>query len=75
MQTHCYEAVDLEAFVRVSDRTWLNIPSMINIDDELILQLSNEFKFPVAAFHHSHEAYLVPEVLKQAYGMNRMYDL
>lgn len=46
VQTHCYEAVDLDAFVR----------------------MSNEFKFPVAAFHHAHEAYLVPEVLKKAYG-------
>ena len=32
------------------------------------LQLSNEFQFPVAAFHHAHEAYLVPDVLKRAYG-------
>ncbi|GJE95461.1 carbohydrate esterase family 9 protein [Phanerochaete sordida] len=45
VQTHCYEAVDLDAFVR----------------------LSNEFRFPVAAFHHAHEAYLVPDVLKRAY--------
>ncbi|KAI0312575.1 carbohydrate esterase family 9 protein [Amylostereum chailletii] len=46
VQTHCYEAVDLDNFVR----------------------LSNEFKFPIAAFHHAHEAYLVPDVLKRAYG-------
>ncbi|KAL1744952.1 hypothetical protein HDZ31DRAFT_37449 [Schizophyllum fasciatum] len=46
VQTHCYEAVDLDNFVR----------------------LSNEFKFPIAAFHHAHESYLVPEVLKRAYG-------
>ncbi|KAI0029653.1 hypothetical protein K488DRAFT_88507 [Vararia minispora EC-137] len=46
VQTHCYEAVDFDNFVR----------------------LSNEFKFPVAAFHHAHEAYLVPDVLKHAYG-------
>ncbi|EMD37401.1 hypothetical protein CERSUDRAFT_83171 [Gelatoporia subvermispora B] len=45
VQTHCYEAVDFDNFVR----------------------LSQEFKFPVAAFHHAHEAYLVPEVLKKAY--------
>jgi hypothetical protein len=38
--------------------------------EELICahQLSNEFKFPIAAFHHAHETYLVPEVLKRAYG-------
>ncbi|KAI0949512.1 hypothetical protein AcW1_009102 [Taiwanofungus camphoratus] len=46
VQTHCYEAVDFDDFVR----------------------LSNEFKFPIAAFHHAHEAYLVPDVLKHTYG-------
>ncbi|PIL36090.1 hypothetical protein GSI_01750 [Ganoderma sinense ZZ0214-1] len=46
VQTHCYEAVDLDNFVR----------------------LSNEFQFEVAAFHHAHEAWLVPDVLKRAYG-------
>ncbi|KAI1784103.1 hypothetical protein LXA43DRAFT_902257 [Ganoderma leucocontextum] len=46
VQTHCYEAVDIDNFVR----------------------LSNEFQFEVAAFHHAHEAWLVPEVLKRAYG-------
>ncbi|KAJ7510331.1 hypothetical protein B0H11DRAFT_1958549 [Mycena galericulata] len=45
VQTHCYEAVDLDAFVR----------------------MSNEFQFPIASFHHAHESYLVPEVLKRAY--------
>ncbi|KAF6761161.1 amidohydrolase [Ephemerocybe angulata] len=43
---HCYEAVDLDGFVR----------------------LSNEFKFPIAAFHHASEAYLVPDLIKRAYG-------
>ncbi|KAJ7183115.1 hypothetical protein C8R46DRAFT_1158955 [Mycena filopes] len=46
VQTHCYEAVDIDAFIR----------------------MSNEFQFPVAAFHHAHEAYLVPEVLKRGHG-------
>ena len=32
------------------------------------VQLSNEFKFPIAAFHHAHEAYLVPDLIKQAWG-------
>ncbi|KAJ3802991.1 carbohydrate esterase family 9 protein [Lentinula aff. detonsa] len=43
---HCYEAVDLDGLVR----------------------LSNEFKFPIAAFHHASETYLTPELLKRAYG-------
>ncbi|KAF5322050.1 hypothetical protein D9619_001859 [Psilocybe cf. subviscida] len=46
VNVHCYEAVDIDAFVR----------------------LTQEFKLPVAAFHHASEAYLVPERLKQAYG-------
>ncbi|KAI9060293.1 composite domain of metallo-dependent hydrolase [Trametes sanguinea] len=45
VQTHCYEALDIDNFIR----------------------LSNEFQFPVAAFHHAHEAYLVPDVLKRAH--------
>ncbi|KAJ7722728.1 hypothetical protein DFH07DRAFT_1006316, partial [Mycena maculata] len=45
VQTHCYEATDLDAFIR----------------------MSNEFQFPVASFHHAHESYLVPEVLKRSY--------
>ncbi|KAF8597515.1 hypothetical protein BDV93DRAFT_479402 [Ceratobasidium sp. AG-I] len=43
---HCYEAVDLDGIVR----------------------LTNEFQFPVAAFHHAHEAYLVPDLIKNAWG-------
>ncbi|KAI0828485.1 carbohydrate esterase family 9 protein [Trametes gibbosa] len=46
VQTHCYETVDLDDLVRIT----------------------NEFKFPIAAFHHAHETYLVPDTLKSAYG-------
>ncbi|KIY67487.1 composite domain of metallo-dependent hydrolase [Cylindrobasidium torrendii FP15055 ss-10] len=46
IHNHCYEAVDLDNMVR----------------------LTNEFKFPIAAFHHAHETYLVPDALKRAYG-------
>ncbi|KAK0220507.1 carbohydrate esterase family 9 protein [Armillaria fumosa] len=46
IHNHCYEAVDLDGIVR----------------------LSQEFKFPIAAFHHAHETYLVPDLLKKAYG-------
>ncbi|KAJ7242763.1 composite domain of metallo-dependent hydrolase [Mycena haematopus] len=45
VQTHCYEAVDIDAFIR----------------------MSNEFQFAVASFHHAHESYLVPDVLKRGY--------
>ncbi|KAG8778619.1 hypothetical protein FRC12_024891 [Ceratobasidium sp. 428] len=43
---HCYETVDIDGLVR----------------------LSNEFKFPIAAFHHAHEAYLIPDLIKKAWG-------
>ncbi|KAI0748925.1 composite domain of metallo-dependent hydrolase [Fomes fomentarius] len=46
IQTHCYETVDLDDLVRIS----------------------NEFQFPIAAFHHAHETYLAPDTLKSAYG-------
>ncbi|KLO05758.1 hypothetical protein SCHPADRAFT_917689 [Schizopora paradoxa] len=46
LSVHCYEAVDLDAIVR----------------------LSNEFKFPVASFHHAGETYLVPDLLKKTWG-------
>jgi imidazolonepropionase-like amidohydrolase len=37
-------------------------------DLEAFVDHSNEFKFPVRAFHHAHETFLVPEILKRAYG-------
>jgi imidazolonepropionase-like amidohydrolase len=45
---HCYETVDLNDLVRIS----------------------NEYKFHIAAFHHAHETYLVPDLLKRTYGGN-----
>ncbi|KAJ7061796.1 hypothetical protein C8F01DRAFT_1369248 [Mycena amicta] len=46
LSVHCYEAVDLDMLIR----------------------LSNEFKFPIASIHHAGEAYLVPDLLKRAWG-------
>ncbi|KAJ7182422.1 hypothetical protein C8R43DRAFT_1100885 [Mycena crocata] len=46
LSVHCYEAVDLDQLVR----------------------LSNEFKFPIASIHHAGETYLVPNLLKKAWG-------
>ena len=31
-------------------------------------QITNEFQFPIAAFHHAHETYLVPQTLHSAWG-------
>lgn len=46
LSVHCYEAVDLDMIVR----------------------LTNEFRFPVASFHHAGETYLVPELLEKTWG-------
>jgi hypothetical protein len=46
ISNHCYEAVDLDDIVR----------------------LTNEFRFPIASFHHASEAWLVPDVLKRTWG-------
>nr|OQO16537.1 hypothetical protein B0A51_16202 [Rachicladosporium sp. CCFEE 5018] len=37
-------------------------------DLEAYIRHTNEFKFSVRAFHHAHETYLVPEILKRNYG-------
>ncbi|KAK4119149.1 hypothetical protein N657DRAFT_666849 [Parathielavia appendiculata] len=37
-------------------------------DLEAFVDHTNEFKFKVRAFHHAHQTYLVPEILKRAYG-------
>ncbi|KAI1280232.1 amidohydrolase [Xylaria sp. FL0933] len=37
-------------------------------DLEAFVDHTNEFKFPVRAFHHAHQTFLVPEILKRAWG-------
>ncbi|KAH8732042.1 hypothetical protein GQ44DRAFT_735717 [Phaeosphaeriaceae sp. PMI808] len=37
-------------------------------DLEAFVRYTNEFKFRVSAFHHAHQTYLVPEILKRAWG-------
>lgn len=37
-------------------------------DLEAFIRHTNEFKFKIRAFHHAHQTYLVPEILKKAYG-------
>lgn len=37
-------------------------------DLEAFIDHTNEFKFPIRAFHHAHQTYLVPELLKRAWG-------
>ncbi|KAK3073134.1 hypothetical protein LTR53_005566 [Teratosphaeriaceae sp. CCFEE 6253] len=37
-------------------------------DLEAFVRHTNEFRFSIRAFHHAHSTYLIPEVLKRAYG-------
>ncbi|KAJ7084096.1 hypothetical protein C8R44DRAFT_651647, partial [Mycena epipterygia] len=38
------------------------------VDLDALVHLSNEFKFPVPSIHHAGETYLVPGLLKRAWG-------
>lgn len=46
----------------------VNIHCYETTDLNSMVRISNEFEFPIAAFHHAHETYLVPDLLKQAWG-------
>ncbi|KAK2059567.1 amidohydrolase [Colletotrichum caudatum] len=39
-------------------------------DLEAFVDHTNEFKFPIRAFHHAHQTHLVPGILKRAWGNN-----
>ncbi|KAJ1325694.1 N-acetylglucosamine-6-phosphate deacetylase [Microdochium nivale] len=39
-------------------------------DLEAFVDHTNEFKFAIRAFHHAHQTYLVPEILKRAWNGN-----
>lgn len=38
------------------------------VDLDNMIRITNEFGFSIAAFHHAHETYLVPDTLKAAHG-------
>lgn len=65
--------MDLDDLIRVRSNDHMQFPlswfgKLTTSFDVGGPQLTNEFKFSLAAVHHAHEAYLVPEVLKKAYG-------
>lgn len=37
-------------------------------DLEAMVDHTNEFKFPIRAFHHAHQTFLVPEILRRTWG-------
>ncbi|TKY87991.1 hypothetical protein EX895_003087 [Sporisorium graminicola] len=61
--------LELEAVVALlRGKVKLNTHCYTQVDFESFIRHSNEFQFPVAAFHHAHESYLIPDLLKQSYG-------
>jgi imidazolonepropionase-like amidohydrolase len=46
----------------------VNIHCYETTDLNALVRISNEFQFPIAAFHHAHETYLVPDLLKSTWG-------
>lgn len=55
--------IEWEALVGVlRGQVHVNIHCYTIADLEAFVDHTNEFKFPVRAFHHAHQAYLVPEV-------------
>jgi len=46
----------------------LNVHCYTIPDLEAFVRHTNEFRFKVQAFHHAHQTYLVPEILKRAWG-------
>ena len=62
------KAVDLDGFIRVRlfpyTKSYYPLNNLFFVS---FLKLSNEFKFPVASFHHAGETYLVPDLLKKTW--------
>lgn len=59
VNVHCYETVDLNDMVRISNEFQVcSLSSCRKLTPQ----------FPISSFHHAHEAYLVPELLKQTWG-------
>ncbi len=87
-QRYCGSGIDFSLtcgrFIRIATEplaltTWSRCAHYLDIQTEALIdviigyQISNKFKFPIAAFHHAHEAYLVPNILKSAYGKQRTH--
>ncbi|KAG5915912.1 hypothetical protein E4U42_007874 [Claviceps africana] len=46
----------------------VNVHCYTIADLEAMVDHTNEFKFPVRAFHHAHQTFLVPEILNRTWG-------
>ncbi|KAG5995364.1 hypothetical protein E4U54_002874 [Claviceps lovelessii] len=46
----------------------VNVHCYTIADLEAMVDHTNEFQFPVRAFHHAHQTFLIPEILKRTWG-------
>ena len=69
MQTYLPENLRWESLTAVlRGQVLVNTHCYTVPDLEAYVRHTNEFKFSVRAFHHAHQTFLVPEILKRAYG-------
>ncbi|KAK5173901.1 uncharacterized protein LTR77_002582 [Saxophila tyrrhenica] len=69
METYLPQDLQWESLgALLRDQVLLNVHCYTIPDLEAFVRHTNEFKFKVQAFHHAHQTYLIPEILKRAYG-------
>jgi imidazolonepropionase-like amidohydrolase len=69
MQTYLRQDLEWESLGAVlRGQVRINAHCYTIQDLEAFVRHTNEFKFRVYAFHHAHQTYLVPEMLKRAWG-------
>ncbi|CAO2649825.1 Nn.00g011170.m01.CDS01 [Neocucurbitaria sp. VM-36] len=69
MATHLRQELEWESLGAVlRGHVRINTHCYTIPDLEAFVRHTNEFKFRVYAFHHAHQTYLVPEILKRAWG-------
>ncbi|EON97072.1 putative carbohydrate esterase family 9 protein [Phaeoacremonium minimum UCRPA7] len=69
MQTYLPQEIKWEALgAALRGQVHINTHCYTVPDLEAFVDHTNEFKFPIRAFHHAHQTYLVPEILKRAWG-------
>lgn len=69
MRTHLRKELEWESLGAVlRGQVRINTHCYTIADLEAFVRHTNEFKFRVYAFHHAHQTYLVPEILRQTWG-------
>lgn len=69
VDTYLPQTVEWEALVAaLRGQVHINVHCYTIPDLEGMVDHTNEFEFPVRAFHHAHQTYLVPEILRRTWG-------